>query len=374
MVPGARAHGHRRRVLRHRTPGRARGPQRPLPPRQGRPPTGQNLVDRRRTSMDLDLSDPTLLLRDDVLDDPRRFYDKLRREAPIWQIPGQDTYLVSDPRLIREAVGRPEDFSSNLVSLLHDDGQGCPVRVPAWLRSATRSTCCPRPIRRCTPGTASCSSPTSARPRVAELEPAIERSSTSSSPPSWPRAARRRRRHVQRPGPRPDHLRADRAAADGRRRASSGASSDTGALLDGVTDLDGHGPGRRRRAGAHGLRPTATCRTRSPAPPSTDPACSACSPRASRPARSPRTRSGTCSSCSCPPGPRPPPASWRPRSRRSPATRSCRSGCARTRIGIPDAIEDILRDDGPFQFHYRWTPADTEPRRRHASRPGAGCC
>jgi cytochrome P450 len=26
---------------------------------------------------------------------------------------------------------------------------------------------------------------------------------------------------------------------------------------------------------------------------------------------------------------------------------------------IPAAIEDILRADGPFQFHYRWAPADT---------------
>jgi len=48
-------------------------------------------------------------------------------EAPVWQIPGQDTFLVSDPALVREAVGRPDDFSSNLVSLLHDDGTGCPV-------------------------------------------------------------------------------------------------------------------------------------------------------------------------------------------------------------------------------------------------------
>jgi cytochrome P450 len=27
---------------------------------------------------------------------------------------------------------------------------------------------------------------------------------------------------------------------------------------------------------------------------------------------------------------------------------------------IPDAVEDILRTDGPFQFHYRATPHDTE--------------
>lgn len=77
--------------------------------------------------MDYDLSDPRLLLRDDVLDDPRPFYDTLRRQAPVWPIPGQDTFLVSDPALIREAVGRTEDFSSNIVSVLHDDGHGCPV-------------------------------------------------------------------------------------------------------------------------------------------------------------------------------------------------------------------------------------------------------
>jgi len=68
-----------------------------------------------------------MLLRPEVLDDPRPFYDRLRVEAPVWQVPGQDTFLVSDPTLVREVVGRPEDFSSNLVSLLHDDGTGCPV-------------------------------------------------------------------------------------------------------------------------------------------------------------------------------------------------------------------------------------------------------
>jgi cytochrome P450 len=77
--------------------------------------------------MDLDLNDPKMLLRADVLQDPAEFHDLLRSSAPIWQIPGQDTYLVSDPLLIREAVRRPEDFSSNLVSIVHNDGTGCPV-------------------------------------------------------------------------------------------------------------------------------------------------------------------------------------------------------------------------------------------------------
>lgn len=76
---------------------------------------------------DIDLNDPKTLLRDDVLDDPRAFYDLLRAQAPVWQIPGQDTFLISDPALIKEAVGRTDDFSSNIVSLLHDDGNGCPV-------------------------------------------------------------------------------------------------------------------------------------------------------------------------------------------------------------------------------------------------------
>jgi len=73
------------------------------------------------------LSDPGLLFRDEVLADPRPLYDQLRREAPVWQIPGQDSYLVSDPALVREVVGRPSEFSSNLVSLLHQGDDGCPV-------------------------------------------------------------------------------------------------------------------------------------------------------------------------------------------------------------------------------------------------------
>lgn len=73
---------------------------------------------------DFDLDDPTLLLREDVLADPRPLYDTLRRRAPVWQLPGQGTYLVSDPSLVRDAVGRPKEFSSNLVSLLYRDADG----------------------------------------------------------------------------------------------------------------------------------------------------------------------------------------------------------------------------------------------------------
>ena len=74
--------------------------------------------------MQFDLTDPGLLLSAEVLADPRPLYGQLRREAPVWRIPGQDTFLVSDPALVREAVGRPDDLSSNLVTLVRHDGQG----------------------------------------------------------------------------------------------------------------------------------------------------------------------------------------------------------------------------------------------------------
>jgi len=74
--------------------------------------------------MHLDLRDAGLLLREDVVSDPYPLYDLLRQKAPVWRIPGQDSYLVADPALIRDVVARPEDFSSNLVSVLHRDDRG----------------------------------------------------------------------------------------------------------------------------------------------------------------------------------------------------------------------------------------------------------
>jgi cytochrome P450 family 144 len=72
----------------------------------------------------LDLDDPGLLLRDDVLEDPYPLYDLLRRDSPVWRLPGQGTYLVADPALIRDVVARTTEFSSNLVSVLHRDDTG----------------------------------------------------------------------------------------------------------------------------------------------------------------------------------------------------------------------------------------------------------
>ena len=80
-----------------------------------------------------DLDEPGLLFRDDVLADPRALYAELRRRSPVWQLPGQDTFLVADPALIREAVGRTDDFSSNMVTMIHraaDGGVGTFAMLP----------------------------------------------------------------------------------------------------------------------------------------------------------------------------------------------------------------------------------------------------
>lgn len=80
--------------------------------------------------VELDLDDPKVLLRRDVLDDPSSLYDQLRRHQPLWRLPGQDVFVVTSPALIRQVVSRPTVFSSNLVSVLYDGGEGCPVGYP----------------------------------------------------------------------------------------------------------------------------------------------------------------------------------------------------------------------------------------------------
>ena len=61
------------------------------------------------------------------LDDPYPLYDHLRREAPVWQVPGTRTWLVTSWSLVAEATARPEDFSSNLTALLVSDADGRPA-------------------------------------------------------------------------------------------------------------------------------------------------------------------------------------------------------------------------------------------------------
>jgi cytochrome P450 len=73
-----------------------------------------------------DLRDPSLLFRDDVIADPRPLYRQLQAEAPVWELPGSATFLVTSAALVNEAVARVGDFSSNLTSLIHRGDDGCP--------------------------------------------------------------------------------------------------------------------------------------------------------------------------------------------------------------------------------------------------------
>ena len=62
----------------------------------------------------------TLLLDPEVLEHPYAFYDRLRREAPVWRVPGTDIVTVASFDAVADAVGRVEDFSSNLESADYD--------------------------------------------------------------------------------------------------------------------------------------------------------------------------------------------------------------------------------------------------------------
>lgn len=79
------------------------------------------------TVMAFDLTDPTSMFTDAFVDDPAPFYAHLRAHAPVWEIPGTGSFVVSSAALVADAVARPEDFSSNLTSLLYTGGDGRPT-------------------------------------------------------------------------------------------------------------------------------------------------------------------------------------------------------------------------------------------------------
>ena len=62
-----------------------------------------------------------------IVDDPYPFYARLRDEAPVWRLPGTGTFFVSTWDLVTEAVGRPDDFSSNLTAVLIAGEDGAPT-------------------------------------------------------------------------------------------------------------------------------------------------------------------------------------------------------------------------------------------------------
>jgi cytochrome P450 family 144 len=73
--------------------------------------------------------DATLLLDAEVIDDPYPFYRRLLAEAPAWRVPGTAVVAISSFELINDAVGRVEDFSSNMKCLLYKNAVGLPEQL-----------------------------------------------------------------------------------------------------------------------------------------------------------------------------------------------------------------------------------------------------
>ena len=62
-----------------------------------------------------------------VIEEPYGFYEELRANAPVWEVPGTGIFTVATFQLLAEAAGRVEDFSSNLNCLLYRDDKACLV-------------------------------------------------------------------------------------------------------------------------------------------------------------------------------------------------------------------------------------------------------
>jgi cytochrome P450 family 144 len=65
------------------------------------------------------------LLDRDVIENPYPFYQTLVEQAPVYQVPGTEVYLVSSWQLIREVLKNQADYSANLTGIIvtGDNGQ-----------------------------------------------------------------------------------------------------------------------------------------------------------------------------------------------------------------------------------------------------------
>ncbi|MCQ3811731.1 MAG: hypothetical protein KTV68_14380, partial [Acidimicrobiia bacterium] len=63
----------------------------------------------------------------DVWADPYSFFEQLRREHPVWLVPGLEMAFVASHELIVDALRRIDDFSSHLDVLLATGEDGNPM-------------------------------------------------------------------------------------------------------------------------------------------------------------------------------------------------------------------------------------------------------
>ena len=57
----------------------------------------------------------------ELVEDPYPLYARLREEAPVWQVPGVDAFLVTSWALVTEAAARVEDFSNHFRHTIFRD-------------------------------------------------------------------------------------------------------------------------------------------------------------------------------------------------------------------------------------------------------------
>lgn len=304
---------------------------------------------------DIDLDDPGLLLRDDVLADPGPLYDALRRDAPVWQIPGQQSFVVVDPVLIKDAVGRTTELSSNLVSLLHRDERGCPVTfdiAPAGDPVHVLATADPPAHTRHRKVVQQRLSPAA----VARIEPSLrswcdERLALMLASGGGDVVER-----ISNPIPALAICALVGAPLEDADRLVDLVLR-TGALLDGVTDLDGMAHASVAALEIVTYADAQLSRARAQPPPARGDLAGvlvdavdegAIDVGEARDMLVQLFNAGTETT-----------ASLIATSLETVARRPELQDELRDEPGrIPDAIEDVLREDGPFQFHYRWTTTE----------------
>ena len=69
------------------------------------------------------------LLDPETIADPYSWYRLLQDQAPVWQVPGTQIFVVSSFALVAEATARVDDFSSNMQALLYRGEDGRPERL-----------------------------------------------------------------------------------------------------------------------------------------------------------------------------------------------------------------------------------------------------
>lgn len=72
----------------------------------------------------------TTLLDPGTVEDPYAFYARLRAEAPVWRVSGTKVFAVTSFAAVAETVGRTDEFSSVVRSLLYRDDDGLPAQMP----------------------------------------------------------------------------------------------------------------------------------------------------------------------------------------------------------------------------------------------------